>query len=141
MFVVINPGTMYETLFYGQVASVYVRSHKTVYCVSGCLLYEHVYVVCTAFLSYKCTMYVYTCVEMCRVCRNRGDPQWGDCCAVVSIVWTSSVSFWSHDRSVVPGVKLGASTSMHGASVEQIVITKKRLAASGVWVAQGQPAT
>ena len=71
-------------------------------------------------------MYVYTCVELCRVCRNRGDPQWGDCCIVVSIVWKSSVSFWSHDRSVVPGVKLGASTSMHGASVEQIVITKKR---------------
>jgi len=85
-----------------------------------------VYVVCTAFLSYKCTMYVYTCVEMCRVCRNRGDPQWGDCCVVVSIVWTSSVSFWSHDRSVVPGVKLGASTSMHGASVEQIVIITKK---------------
>ena len=71
-------------------------------------------------------MYVYTCVEMYRVCRNRGDPQWGDCCVVVSIVWTSSVSFWSHDRSVVPGVKLGASTSMHGASVEQIVIITKK---------------
>ena len=79
----------------------------------------------------------YTCVVRCRVCRNRGDPQWGDCCVVVRIVWTSSVSFWSHDRSVVPGVKLGASTSMHGASVEQIVITKKkRLGRRGhPWVA------
>ena len=74
------------------------------------------------------------------MCRNRGDPQWGDCCVVVRIVWTSSVSFWSHDRSVVPGVKLGASTSMHGASVEQIVITKKKctvplLALVGPWPA------
>lgn len=29
VFVVINPGTLYETLFYGQVASVYVRSAYT----------------------------------------------------------------------------------------------------------------
>ena len=58
----------------------------------------------------------------------------GDCCVVVSIVWTSSVSFWSHDCLDVPGVKLGASTSMHGASVEQIVIIiKKKVKCFVVW--------